>query len=272
MELEGYRKPENILSADQLKVYSSNVYPFNLPTLMEELKKKLKEDPNYEVWVPLVYCCYYTTMRMASSSIITLRKMFISNKGRVISTRGGTPRVLTWSDVDGYCSFNIKSETTYRCHRAVASSFLPLPDALGGIHPSRLQVNHLDGDRGNPDLMNLEWVTPTGNVEHAYANNLINKPSGWGDYRSKPVRGEIRLGPYAGFSFVLSGAKEYKTYGFDQSNISACCLGKKSIYKNCSWSFATEVEMTTLPKIIPDDVMIYLRGVRRSSSLASVEG
>lgn len=46
-------------------------------------------------------------------------------------------------------------------HRVVASSFLPNPEL-------KKEVNHIDGDRSNNALSNLEWVTRSENHFHRY--------------------------------------------------------------------------------------------------------
>lgn len=53
----------------------------------------------------------------------------------------------------------------FKLHRLLAEAFIPNPDNLP-------QVNHKDGDKLNNKLSNLEWVTASGNTEHAYRNNL----------------------------------------------------------------------------------------------------
>ncbi len=52
-----------------------------------------------------------------------------------------------------------------RVHRLVAETYLPNPD-------SKREVNHIDCDKSNNNLSNLEWVTSKENKEHARSNGL----------------------------------------------------------------------------------------------------
>lgn len=51
-------------------------------------------------------------------------------------------------------------------HRAVMETFNPI-DGM-----ENLQVNHIDGDKSNNHLSNLEWVDRSGNMRHAFENGI----------------------------------------------------------------------------------------------------
>lgn len=51
-------------------------------------------------------------------------------------------------------------------HRLVAETFLPNPSHLP-------HVNHIDGNKNNPSLINLEWVTASQNMRHASREGLL---------------------------------------------------------------------------------------------------
>lgn len=56
---------------------------------------------------------------------------------------------------------------TYYVHRLVAQAFIPNLD-------NKPQVNHIDGDKSNNCVTNLEWVTRSQNMRHAADIGLWN--------------------------------------------------------------------------------------------------
>ena len=93
------------------------------------------------------------------------RKYYISPQGTIksISTVTGVERHLKPSlDKD---TINNKS---YRINRLVAQAYIPNVD-------NKPCVNHIDLNRINNNVDNLEWVTHQENIQHSYKHRKLKQ-------------------------------------------------------------------------------------------------
>lgn len=92
---------------------------------------------------------------------------FISNYGEVKKSDGYLMKVRDYPTLR-YRSIGLVrngKQKTVLIHRLIAIAFVPNPQ-------NKPQVNHIDGDRRNNAPSNLEWVTPSENVKHAWRTGL----------------------------------------------------------------------------------------------------
>jgi hypothetical protein len=93
----------------------------------------------------------------------------ISDEGRVKSHKYGREAILKPRiSHDGYVWYSLCKHGrgfTKRANRLVAEAFIPNPE-------SKSTVNHIDGNKMNNSVDNLEWATREEQMRHAYDNGL----------------------------------------------------------------------------------------------------
>lgn len=90
----------------------------------------------------------------------------ISNCGEVRNKT--TKKILKSQLLNGYLGITLKTnnkKTISKIHRLVATQFLICPDET-------YVVNHKDGNKTNNNVKNLEWISQTENVKHAFRLGL----------------------------------------------------------------------------------------------------
>ena len=113
-----------------------------------------------EVWKPIEgYEDYYEVSNTGRVRGKTRTVNYIDGRVKVFEAKEITPIPNT----DGYMSLKLCRGNTYktvRVHRLVAQAFIPNPNN----YP---EVNHIDCDRTNNNVSNIEWCTHEQNVRYA---------------------------------------------------------------------------------------------------------
>lgn len=160
-------------------------------------------------------------------------KYEVSNMGNVRSLKGKIKLLQQRTLNSGYLYVSLTSNcksNNKTVHRLVAESFIPNAEGKGF-------VNHIDGNKKNNCSSNLEWVTKSENMKHAYKNGLIKNLIVPESHKKKVIQIDkdgtiIRI-----FSSLTEAAKET---GSKIGHISSCCSGKRKTTNGYSWKYQKE--------------------------------
>lgn len=112
----------------------------------------------FETWQNIPgYVGYYQASNFGN--IRSLNRVIKRNNGRNQTFKGQI--LATQINKDGYKIVRLAKNgerRTYRIHRLVALTFKP------NINSNILTVDHIDGDKCNNDISNLQWLTATDNI------------------------------------------------------------------------------------------------------------
>lgn len=140
---------------------------------------------------------------------------------RVVEHSGGGKRAVRqrvlsqYSDRYGYqnvCLCFKGKPRTITVHSLVAKAFL-------GNRLTGNQINHIDGNKGNNSLSNLEYCSPSQNNQHAYDLGLKVAPKGEKQGSSKLTQEQVLLIRQAYASGGVSQAVLAKLYGIGQGAV-----------------------------------------------------
>ena len=160
----------------------------------------------------------------------------VSNQGRVISNTHSKSKFLTpQKDSLGYLHVRLyptdnrfgsygegrgKRPKLYKVHRLVLETFFP-----EGVTEERNEVNHINGDKTDNRLQNLQWVSRSENLIHAYDIGLKTEGAiEAGKKKWKPVKTIDQ----DGFTdYYLS--RTHAALAYNTSNIVIICAIKKGV-------------------------------------------
>lgn len=196
----------------------------------------------------------------------------VTSKGRVLSLkdRHCNNRILELKQRknkrNGYMQVDLHKDgkkRTMRVHRLVAKAFIPNPE-------NKPEVNHIDEDKTNNHVFNLEWMTGKENVNHGTCIERMRKTNSDGRMKgnNNPMYGKkhteqskqkmkLKRRNYIGdksprakaiIGFKINGCdikfykymKESEKDGFSPDCIRLCCKGKQKNHKDYEWYYADE--------------------------------
>ena len=155
----------------------------------------------------------------------------VSNKGRVKSLsrvtsdgRSIVDKILkSGKNSVGYLIVNLYKDgqlRSYLIHRLVANAFTDNSE-------NKPEVNHIDENKENNCVNNLEWVTRKENINHGTHNERMAKT------QSKPVIGISK--DKKSYLYFNSTNDAQRLAGFNNRDISKCCRGKRKTAGGYIW-------------------------------------
>lgn len=162
----------------------------------------------------------------------------VSNLGRVKSlpraTTNGKILKVQVNRLNKYCYVALcrdNKKMFKRVHILVANAFL-------GANPNKLQVNHIDGNKENNNVYNLEYCTQSENMKHAYLTGL-EKPKGLQVIDLDTLEIYPTATETARAIFGINNAGEMVT---------RVCRGKRSHYRGKHFAFYSDYVCGCIPK------------------------
>ena len=154
----------------------------------------------------------------------------VSNYGRIFSKR--TNKILKGELTEkGYIRVALTEHKRYLVHCIVAKTFIPNPE-------NKPQVNHIDGNKQNNYVDNLEWCTQSENMRHALKTGLKIMPKGKDVYNARVIYQYDKNNNLIKRWECMSTASQ--TLKICQGDMARVCKGERKTCGGYIWKYEEE--------------------------------
>ncbi|MBR0260777.1 MAG: NUMOD4 motif-containing HNH endonuclease [Selenomonadaceae bacterium] len=177
-----------------------------------------------------------------------------STYGRTKSFKKGKVRIMKPFLQGDYLYVDLCKDgvqKTFQINRIVAENFISNPE-------NKPEVNHIDGNKLNNFVGNLEWVTHSENIQHAFATGLEEAKRGehnWQASMTNETAKYIRDNPEG-----LTGVELAKKFGVSPKIISNIQQGKT--YQEAGGKIREKISLRTPDHIREEIRRLYKKGVQ----------
>ena len=166
-----------------------------------------------------------------ASNLGNVRSLDRTVAGKLNSVRKIYGKILSGTD-DGRGYLKVAFQTNGRetrkllkVHKIIALTFL---EKTSIENP---EVNHIDGNKINNNISNLEWSTPKNNVQHAIKNKLQDRSMGSKKTKVALIENDIIIKKFNSIAEANMIIKKKKK----GSGISDVINNRVKTYKNTQW-------------------------------------
>lgn len=138
-----------------------------------------------------------------------------------------------WLSSKGYLRVSLSKNgkvKKFSVHRLVANAFLPK-------NSNALEVNHLDENKKNNCVSNLEWTTHKKNLNYGTHNSRMARTK-ISQKLGKPV---IQFDKNGNYLKRWNSAQECGRNGFNYRHVSECCKHERKTHAGFIWKYESEV-------------------------------